>query len=166
MSRMYGPNTRLIDRFLERLATLELDDFAAIVTRWRQAGGATEVWCAAEDAVGDAIATTRRDDEMWQLHDRLYASFRNAPWYTRRPADAPTAPPEAASQYVATSAAVALLVADVLSAAHLNALYGPFAEAIPLADVALGATPAVEPRQPGGAAGGARRRGTDRDTRH
>jgi hypothetical protein len=165
MARPFGPNTRLIERFLERLAHMDVGEYGGVVQRWRDALAAENGWYAAEDAVGDAIAATRRDGEMWLLQDRLYAIFRDAPWYTRQPLGAPHAPPEVASQYLATSAAVALLVADVLEAKHLNVLYGPFAAAIPLTDVALGAWPAVEQR--GGATSfDTRSRDTGRDTRH
>jgi hypothetical protein len=50
-----------------------------------------------------------------------------------------------AAQYLATTISVALLVADALPAQVLTTLYEPFREAIPLADVALGQTLAIEP---------------------
>ena len=53
-----------------------------------------------------------------------------------------------------------------IPAEHLNALYAPFAAAIPLSDVALGAAPAVEPRRGGGRPFDQRRGDADRDTRH
>ena len=130
MARPYGPNSRLIERFLDRLAHMQLADFGDVVRRWRAALAAGPAWYAAEDAVGDAIAQTRRDDAMWVLQDHIYAVFRDTPWYASAASGPTPAPPEVASQYLATSAAVALLVADVLAAEHLNALYAPFAAAL------------------------------------
>lgn len=163
MAHPFGPNGRLVERFLDRLAQLTPDELTAIVQRWRDTLRKTDAWYSAEDAVGEAVARTRRDGETWVLQDRLYAVFREMPWFTDRAPGTP-APAEVASQYLATTAAVALLVADVLTAAQLTTLYAPFAEVLPIADVALGRVPSVEP-SPGDASSPARGR-DDRDARH
>ena len=131
----FGPNTALVQRFVDRLAELDLADFAEVVQTWRARLRRTDAWCIAEDAVGDAIARTRRDGEMWVLQDRIYAVFRAAPWYIERPNDMP-APAEVASQYLTNTAAVALLVVDALPARHFTTLYAPFAPVISLGDIA------------------------------
>ncbi len=132
MSHALGPNTRLIESFLARVARLSHAELKRVVQTWRHGGWRSDAWYAAEDAVGEAIARTRRDDEMWLLQDEIYALFRGTPWYQL--ADAP---PEVASQYLVTTAAVALLVAEALDREHLRTLYAPFAETISLAALAL-----------------------------
>ena len=132
MERPFGPNSTLVERYLAQLARLTAADFAAIVVRWRDGLRKSDAWYAAEDAVGDGIARTRRDDEMWLVQDRLYALFRGTPWYQQR-----VTPPEVATQYLANSAAMALMVADAIPRDALAILYAPFAEAIPLADLVL-----------------------------
>lgn len=135
MAQPYGPNSTLIDRFITRLGRLTVTDFAAIVVRWRDGLRKSDAWYAAEDAVGDAIARTHRDDAMWRVQDRLYTLFRGTPWYQR---DASS--PEVATQYLANSAAIALMVADVLPRESLAVLYEPFAESIPLGSLPLAPT--------------------------
>lgn len=156
MALSYGPNARLVQRFLDRIATFTVDDFGAIVRSWRDTLRKSDEWYAAEDGVGEAIARTRRDGEMWVLQDQLYAIFRGAPWYQQN-----AAAPEVAAQYLATTAAVALMVADALPAEQLRTLYAPFADAIPLAELALGAAPFVEPER--AASAGGVRAADDRD---
>jgi hypothetical protein len=144
MTRALGPTGRLVERFLERLARLGIDDFGAVVRTWRDTLRHNDAWYAAEDAVGEAVARTRRDDPMWLVQDDVYGIFRGAPWYGRQPV-VDRAPSEFAAQYLAQTAAVALLVADTLSADHLRTLFAPFADVIPLATLALDRTLSVEP---------------------
>ena len=145
MSRPYGPSGRLVERFLERLAQLQVADFNSVVQRWRATLRDSDEWYAAEDAVGEAVARTRRDGPMWLVQDRIYEIFRGGTWYEHRAPGTPVAPSEMAAQYLATTISVALLVADALPAQVLARLYEPFREVIPLADVALGQTLAIEP---------------------
>src|SRR5437868_6277295 len=106
MALPFGPNGRLVERFLDRLTHMDPDDFAPVVYGWRETLRKTDTWYAAEDAVGDAIARTHRDGAMWAVQDRLYAIFRGAPWYGRqRPGETHPAA-EVAAQYLATTAAV------------------------------------------------------------
>jgi hypothetical protein len=70
--KRYGPNTSLVERFLDRLQALEFDQLTDVVTAWRDALRRTDAWYSAEDAVGDAIAALRRHDEQWRLQGRLY----------------------------------------------------------------------------------------------
>jgi len=144
MSPSYGPMERLVERFLDRLAQLDLDDFADVVQLWRDTLRHDDAWYAAEDAIGDAVAHTRRDGPMWNVQDAVYAIFRGAPWYGKQPV-AKRAPSEFAAQYLAQTAGVALLVADALAAEQLRTIFAPFAEIIPLHELALDRTPSVEP---------------------
>jgi hypothetical protein len=145
MSRPFGPSGRLVERFLERLGQLGIADFNEVVRHWRSTLRDSDAWYAAEDAVGEAIGRTRRDGAMWILQDRIYEIFRGGTWYEHRAPGTPVAPSEMAAQYLANTAGVALLVADVLPAAELRTLYEPFRESIPMTEVALGQTLAIEP---------------------
>lgn len=136
MPASFGPNRTLVERFLARLTRLDVADFTDVVRAWREGVGRTDAWCQAEDAVGEAIARTHRDEEMWRLQDAVYVSFRGGPWYERPLPGARSAAAEAASQYVATTTALALLVADAVPPQHLSTLHAPFRDVIPLADIA------------------------------
>ena len=167
MSRPFGPSGRLVERFLERLSKLGIDDFNEVVRRWRTTLRDSDAWYAAEDAVGEAIARTRRDGAMWILQDRIYEIFRGGTWYEHRAPGAPVAPSEMAAQYLATTAGVALLVADALPATVLTTLYEPFRETIPMTEVALGTPPLSVERSGDGRGGGlAWRDADDERTRH
>jgi len=153
VSHPFGPSGRLVDRFLERLAQLGIADFNVVVQRWRTTLRDSDDWYAAEDAVGEAIARTRRDGAMWVLQDRIYEIFRGGTWYEHRAPGAPVAPSEMAAQYLATTTSVALLVADALPATVLTTLYEPFREAIPMTEVALGTPPLAVERSADGRGG-------------
>jgi hypothetical protein len=132
-----------VERFLQRIAALDLEEFRDVVRVWRDRLRRNDAWYAAEDAVGVAVGLTQRNDEMWRLQDAIYDLFRGAPWYGRRLPPEVVSPPEAAAQYLATTAAMALMVADALPREHLATVYEPFQDTIPIADVAMGAAPAA-----------------------
>ena len=135
----FGPNSELVEQFLARLARLDHARISAIVAIWRDGLRRTDAWYGAEDEVGDALTATRRHDEEWRLQERLYELFRRATWSIERKA-CPTSPAtEAAAQYLASTAAFALMVVDVLSARSFATLYAPFAVDIPVAELGLGA---------------------------
>ena len=142
-----GPTERLVERFLERACALDLAEWADVVRAWRDTLRRTDAWAAAEDAVGDAITQTGRHDEQWRLQDRLHEAFRASPWHTSTRANAAPGT-EAAAQYLASTAAFALLVGDAISAEALRTLHAPFAGVIPLAELAL-----PVPRGTGGPSG-------------
>jgi hypothetical protein len=142
MAGEFGPNSVAIESFLDQLARLSLAQFTDAIRTWREALRRTDAWYAAEDAVGEALARTARHDEEWRLHDRLYEIFRSSAWHAdvdvERAAGSEHAPSsEPAAQYLAGTAAFALLVFDALSGAHLATLYAPFATLIPLASLGL-----------------------------
>ena len=134
----YGPNSELVERFLARLARLSHADISAAVAAWRDGLRCTNAWYTAEDEVGDALTATRRHDEEWRLQEHLYELFRRATWRLERPVSpSSTESSDAASQYLAGTAAFALMVADALSVQGLTTLYAPFAEVIPLGELGL-----------------------------
>ena len=125
----------MVERFLARLSGLSLADYGEAVRTWRDELRRTDRWYAAEDAVGDAIARTGRHDEQWRLHDRVHRLFRESEWHTRPAAPGESQGTEAAAQYLASTAAFALLLADAIPRDELRTLYTPFATAIPFAEL-------------------------------
>ncbi len=136
MSAELGPTGRMVERFLARLCELDLAQWADVVRAWRDTLRRTDAWASAEDAVGDAIARTGRHDAQWALQDRLYELFRASPWHTNPRANGNPGT-EAAAQYLAGTAAFALLMGDAIDAEALRTLYAPFAGVIPLPELAL-----------------------------
>jgi hypothetical protein len=134
----YGPNSELVERFLARLARLSHTEISAAVAAWRDGLRCTNAWYTAEDEVGDALTATRRHDEEWRLQEHLYELFRRASWRLERPVSPTTTETsDAAAQYLASTAAFALMVADALSVQGLTTLYAPFAEVVPLGELGL-----------------------------
>lgn len=134
----YGPNSELVERFLARLARLNHTEISAAVAAWRDGLRCTNAWYTAEDEVGDALTVTRRHDEEWRLQEHLYELFRRASWRLERPVSPTTTETsDAAAQYLASTAAFALMVADALSVQGLTTLYAPFAEVVPLGELGL-----------------------------
>jgi len=134
----YGPNSELVERFLARLARLSHAEISTAVATWRDGLRCTNAWYAAEDEVGDALTATRRHDEEWRLQEHLYELFRRASWRLERPVSPTTTETsDAAAQYLASTAAFALMVADGLSVQGLTTLYSPFAEVVPLGELGL-----------------------------
>jgi hypothetical protein len=137
MQRRLGPNATIVERFLNRLAALEFEQISTVVLTWRERLRRTDGWYAAEDAVGDAIAKTRRHDGQWYLQGQIYEMFRNSSWYTQAKPASAVAGTEAAAQYLASTAAFALLVSDVLSPTELGVLYAPYGAVIPIGELGL-----------------------------
>ena len=137
MTISFGPNSELVERFLGRLATLDLSQLGEVITTWRAHLRRTDEWYGAEDALGEAIARTRRYDEQRRLQDQLYELFRRSSWYTSLEPGTLVPACEAAAQYLASVAAFAVLVADAISPRHFAILYTPFAETITLHDLGL-----------------------------
>src|SRR5688572_28667508 len=105
MASDFGPNSELIERFLKRLAELNLAQVTAVCTTWRAHLGRNDEWYQAEDEVGDAIAHTQRYDAQSQVQDRLYELFRRSSWYTNLELGTLIPTCEAAAQYLASVAA-------------------------------------------------------------
>ena len=134
----YGPNSELVERFLARLARLNHTEISAAVAALRDGLRCTNAWYTAEDEVGEALTATRRHDEEWRLQEHLYELFRRASWRIERPVSPTTTETsDAAAQYLASTAAFALMVSDALPVQGLTTLYAPFAEVVPLGELGL-----------------------------
>jgi hypothetical protein len=135
MSEEYGPNSLLVDRFFDRLELLLPTDVARVVETWRTSFSEGSNWSGAEDAVNTAIARTQRRAAQWRLQERLFDLFRGTAWL-KSWQTAPSGPAaEAAGQYLAAIAILALVVADEIALRDFAVLYEPFADVIPLDDL-------------------------------
>ncbi len=130
MTEPYGPQTRAIERFLDHLRPLSLDDFGHVVAVWRDLVG--PAWHDAEDTVSHGIESSGRQRERDAVLERVYDIFREAPWYNAEQPGGRVPGSDATAQYVTTVALFALLVCDQVELRAVETLYAPFAERIPL----------------------------------
>ncbi len=125
--------------FVGRLARLDLAAVRGAVEAWRHAlREDADAWFAAEEAVAAAVAASGRRDEQKPLLLHVAEAFAYAVWYRGGEVEAPETrvrSTEASGQYLATLAALALLVRDRLGAREFAVLYGPFASLIPADEV-------------------------------
>ena len=116
MGSNYGPNSREIERFFERLQHLNLQGLGDAVRTWRDELARSGAWHKAEDAVSRAITDTARHAPQWLMLNRLFEIFRGAPWYKEHQSGSQVPGSDAAAQYVTTTALLALLVRDASQA--------------------------------------------------
>ena len=145
-----GPNAgpSAARKFVGRLAQLDVAAARTAVADWHQTMRAEpEAWFAAEEALGQAVVTSGRRAAQEPLLMDVAQAFARAVWYgaEARGAHAPVPVPapelrvrasEAAGQYLATVAMLAVLVRDHLDPATFALLYRPFALLIPPAALA------------------------------
>lgn len=133
--RPYGPRTPQLRHFLQRLAAQPAVVWLAAARRWADAAADVRVQ-RADRALGDAIARLGRETERDALVGPILQLARRAAAFPA--GDDDVAHVERLAE-PALAAALALLVADALPASHVERLYAPFADAIPLAPDADGA---------------------------
>jgi len=131
MTTAYGPNSSEIEHFLGRLSQLSLERLGDAVQAWRAELAESGAWHSAEDAVSRAIAETTCHRSQWLILERLFNTFREAPWYKKAQPGSLVPGSDAAAQYVTTAALLALLVRDVLAPAAFDTMYYPFQSIIP-----------------------------------
>lgn len=131
MSPRYGPNSSEIEHFFERLQHLSLQGLGDAVRAWRDEVARSSAWHKAEDAVSRAITDTARHAAQWSMLQRLFETFRGAPWYKEHQPGSQVPGSDAAAQYVATAALLALLVRDAVPTETFEILYLPFRDIIP-----------------------------------
>jgi hypothetical protein len=134
MPHRFGSRAVSLDHFLSRLADLSPADHGAVVRAWSSVQRLDDAWAAAEDAVGDAVARSGRTNELWRLQELIYGVFQRANRDAWRTPARLTQRTDAAAQYLATAAAGALLVADVIDQRHVATLYAPYRAVIPCDD--------------------------------
>ena len=131
-------------RFVGRLAQLDVAAARTAVADWHQTMRAEpEAWFASEEALGQAVVSSGRRVEQEPLLMDVAQAFARAVWYGPEARGAHVPAPElrvrsseAAGQYLATVAMLAVLVRDHLEPATFARLYRPFAAFIPPAALA------------------------------
>jgi hypothetical protein len=116
--------------FLDRLESLDFHELGAAIRRWRSF--VDDAWFEAERALAQAVYDTRAFGAQRRVIDRLSDLFRRARWFTLQAPGAVIGASDASGQYVATLAALALLVREALSGEQFKLLYRTFAPLIPL----------------------------------
>jgi len=120
--------------FVHQLARLDVDDLEAVGRRWRHTVTTNPSgWFAAESAVGRAVHATGRRMAQESLLEALSDVAKRRGWWRidRIQTTDGRGLTEAAVQYAATLAVIALLVRDVLSPGHFELVYGPFTPILP-----------------------------------
>lgn len=125
------PHAEEVERFFGKLRGLSLEQLGEAIRAWRSALAESGMWHLSEDAVSIAIARTGRHGGQTRIVEHLFNLFREAPWFKDRQPGSQVAGSDAAAQYVATIASLALLVRDAISTADFETLYFPFQALIP-----------------------------------
>jgi hypothetical protein len=127
----YGPQTRAVRRFLERLSRLDAREWV-IAARAYQAMSRDPAAAGADGALAAAFERTGREAARDAAVGPLVQLARAA---TAAAAAGPATAgvEDDALAEVALAAALALIVRDALSADDFMLMYAPFAELIPLA---------------------------------
>jgi len=134
-------DTDAATEFIRHLARLDVNDLEAIGRRWRHTVTTDPSgWFAAESAVGRAVHATGRKMAQESLLEALSDVAKRRGWWRidRIQTTDGRGLTEAAVQYAATLAVIALLVRDVIAAAEFEVVYAPFAPALPLAELGGG----------------------------
>jgi hypothetical protein len=140
VEEQYGPNTALVQHFLERLEAMPPRAIFRAVWRWR-ATVAGSPWFEAEDALSRAFTSADRYRHRKRALDRLSVVFDRAHWFRDAPTPEVLGPASApAAYYVAATALAALAARDLLPAAVFGTLYEPFAEMVPVSELDTAAT--------------------------
>lgn len=126
----YGPGTRAIRRFLQRMAALNAEAEAEIVQRHGQAV-ATREYRAAEIALSAAVSRSGRDGERDAIAGPLIQLVRAVPIAANSGEPGEVVLRDIAEP--ALAALLALMMRDVLLPTDFARLYAPFEQAIPAA---------------------------------
>lgn len=130
---LLGPRMLAVRRFLEAIQTLTIDQWQEVIEAWRST--VTDAWHDASFAVGAAVTESDRRQAREELLSELGDITRRMRWKDGdRPRDSAQAI-ESTAHYVASLAAVALLVRDRITRREFDALYLPFMGVIPPATI-------------------------------
>ena len=124
----YGPNTTAVRRFLQRLAALSADEWAAAARAFTDAERAPR-FRRADAALGAAIAAAGRESERDAAMRPLLQLVHAGPASGEADGDEPTLDPVAPA---AAAAVLALVARDLNPPAAFTTLYAPFAELVPV----------------------------------
>ncbi len=126
----FGPGTPAVRRFLEAIQGLTTEQWREVIEAWRTT--LTNAWHDAASAVTAAVAESDRRPAREELLSELGDITRRTRWDRGEAAGNSTQALESTAYYVASLAALALLVHDRITRPEFDALYLPFGGVIPL----------------------------------
>ena len=129
----FGPRTPAVRRFLEAIERLTIEQWREVMTAWRTT--VTDTWHDAASAVDAAVRDSNRRQAREELLSELGDITRRMRWDRGHPTGDASQAIESTAHYVASLAALALLVRDRITRQEFDALYLPFAGVMALARV-------------------------------
>ena len=130
---LFGPRTLAVRRFLEAIQRLTIEQWREVIEAWRTT--VTDAWHDASSAVAAAVTESDRRQAREELLSELGDITRRVRWDSKDAAGHVTQAIESTAHYVASLAALALLVRDRITGREFDALYHPFMGVIPLATI-------------------------------
>jgi hypothetical protein len=130
---LFGPRTLAVRQFLEAMERLTMEQWREVIAAWRTT--VTDPWHEAGSAVAAAVTESGRRQAQEELLSELGDIARRVRWDRGDTAGNSTQAIESTAHYVASLAALALLVRDRITRREFDALYLPFMEVIPLATI-------------------------------
>jgi hypothetical protein len=132
-ANLFGPRTLAVRQFFEALQGLTIEQWREVIEAWRTT--VTDAWHDAGSAVAAAVTETERRQAREELLSELGDITRRIRWERGDTAGNSTQAIESTAHYVASLAALALLVRDRITRRDFDALYFPFMGVIPLATI-------------------------------
>lgn len=130
---VFGPRTLVVRRFLEAMQGLTIEEWREVIEAWRTT--VTDAWHDAGSAVAAAVTASDRRQAREELLSELGDITRRMRWDRGDTASDSMQAIESTAHYVASLAALALLVRDRITRHDFDALYFPFRGIIPVATV-------------------------------
>ena len=130
---LFGPRTLAVRRFLEAIQGLTIERWGEVIEAWRTT--VTGAWHDAGTAVAAAVTETDRRQAREELLSELGDITRRMRWDRGDAAGNSTQALESTAYYVASLAALAVLVRDRITRHEFDALYLPFVGVMPLATI-------------------------------
>ena len=130
---LFGPRTLAVTQFLEAIQRLTIAEWKEVVGAWRAT--VTDAWHEADAAVAAAVADSERRQAREEVLSELGDITRRIRWNGGEATGTSAQATESTAQYVASLAALALLVRDRITRHYFDALYRPFMGVIPLATI-------------------------------
>jgi hypothetical protein len=127
----FGPRTLAVRRFLEAIQALTIEQWREVIAAWRTT--VTDAWHDADSAVAAAVTESDRRQAREELLSELEDLTRRIRWHRGETTGDAVQATERTAQYVASLAALGLLVRDRITRRDFDALYSPFMGAVPLA---------------------------------
>ena len=128
-NHLFGPRTLAVRQFLEAIQRLTVEQWREVIAAWRAT--VTDAWHEADTAVAAAVAESERRQAREEALSELGEITRRMRWDRSDTTANATQGIESTALYVASLAALALLVRDRITGREFDALYLPFMGVIP-----------------------------------